>query len=205
MGKDTGISWTDHTFNPWWGCTKVSPGCDHCYAEIVDSRYSESSHWGKGSPRRTFGEKHWNEPLKWNAQAIADGTRPRVFCASMGDVNDDEAPEGERERLHRLINATPSLFWLLLTKRPSRFLRYLPSNGFAHDNVMLMATVEMQEFYAPRTNALHTAASVLHTRNDLLRRNAKPILTGISYEPALGPSIHPPVPRNTAPLGDLWR
>jgi hypothetical protein len=68
MGKITGISWTDHTFNPWWGCTKVSPGCDHCFADAFDKRVG-GNHWGKGVPRRTFGEKHWDEPLKWNKVA----------------------------------------------------------------------------------------------------------------------------------------
>jgi len=60
MGETTGISWTDHTFNPWWGCTKVSPGCDNCYAEAFDKRVG-GEHWGKGVPRREFGDKHWLE------------------------------------------------------------------------------------------------------------------------------------------------
>ena len=72
MGKETGISWTDHTFNPWWGCTKVSPGCDNCYAEAFDKRVG-GSHWGKGQPRRTFTDKHWNEPLAWNRAAEKAG------------------------------------------------------------------------------------------------------------------------------------
>src|ERR1700690_3208874 len=108
MGKDTSISWTDSTFSPWWGCTKVSPGCDNCYAETFDKRWG-TPHWGKGVPRRVFSDKHWAEPLKWNRLAGASGKPWRVFCASMADVMDDEAPEGQRERLWELIDQTPNL------------------------------------------------------------------------------------------------
>lgn len=85
MGKSTGIAWCDGTFNPWWGCVKVSPACTNCYAATFDRRIG-GDHWGPGSERRTFGDKHWNEPLKWNAAAEQAGTRKRVFCASMADV-----------------------------------------------------------------------------------------------------------------------
>ncbi len=86
MGELTGINWTDHTFNPWWGCSRVSPGCDHCYAESLDKRWYPvrierpgmkpmvaAKHWGNGNPRRTFGQEHWNEPLKWVAGRAASG------------------------------------------------------------------------------------------------------------------------------------
>lgn len=69
MGEKTNIAWTDHTFNCWWGCTKVSPGCDHCYAEAFDKRVG-GAHWGKDQPRRVFGIKHWNEPLKWDEKDL---------------------------------------------------------------------------------------------------------------------------------------
>jgi len=82
MGESTGISWTDATFNPVWGCTKVSPGCDHCYAETFDKRVG-GNHWGKGAPRRLFGDAHWNEPLKWNKKAENEGRTLKVFCGSM--------------------------------------------------------------------------------------------------------------------------
>ena len=122
MGRETGISWTDATFNPWWGCTKVSAGCDNCYAEKFDRRVG-GSHWGKGMPRREFGDKHWNEPLKWDVDAKKSGRHLRVFCASMADVMDDEAPSGARQRLWELIDATPNIIWQLLTKRPHRYVR----------------------------------------------------------------------------------
>lgn len=173
MGRDTGISWTDHTFNPWWGCTKVSPGCDHCYAEAFDKR-TGGSHWGKGQPRRTFGDKHWNEPLKWNQDAFNSGVQRKVFCASMADVMDDEAPEGGRERLWELIDRTPYLIWQLLTKRPQRYERYLPA-GFKWRNIWLGTTTENQDNYDLRWPILEKAAY------------EKNLITFISYEPALGP------------------
>ena len=174
MSKVTTISWTDHTFNPWWGCTKVSPGCDHCYAEAFDKRVG-GKHWGKGSPRRVLSERCWRGPLQWNRDALNTLGRPaRVFCASMADVMDDEAPEGQRERLWKLIDETPNLIWQLLTKRPHRFERYLPPT-FKHGNVWLGVTAENQEFYDVRWPILQ-------------KECAKRDLTAwISYEPALGP------------------
>lgn len=124
MGKKTGIQWTDATFNPWWGCTAISPGCDHCYAETHAHRFG--TEWGAGAPRREFGDKHWNEPLLWNEAAKRDGVRRRVFCASMADVFDKDAPEGARARLFALIEQTPHLDWLLLTKRIGNVAKMAP-------------------------------------------------------------------------------
>lgn len=189
MGKETGISWTDHTFNPWWGCTKVSPGCDHCYAETVDAKWGGERHWGKGAPRRTFGAAHWRQPLLWDKAAAEAGVVRKVFCASMADVMDDEAPQGERERLWELIDRTPHLVWQLLTKRPQRYGRYLPAAGFAHNNVWLGATTENQEFYLLRKQRLLDAAQTLQYRRPYRpgATEAPRVVTFVSYEPALGP------------------
>lgn len=116
MAKDSKIEWTDHTFNPWWGCSKVSPGCDHCYAEALAKRYGHDV-WGPGKRRRFFGPKHWDEPYRWNVAAAEAGTRARVFCGSMCDVFDNEVSPAERMHLWALIEDTPHLDWLLLTKR----------------------------------------------------------------------------------------
>lgn len=146
MGKETGIGWTRHTFNPWWGCKKVSAGCKFCYAESIDKVYGGGQHWGIGAPRREFGDKHWNEPRRWNKQAVKDGVRRRVFCASMADVFDPEAPAGALERLWQLIRETPQLDWLLLTKRPERIASSLPADwGKGWHNVWLGTSVENQE------------------------------------------------------------
>ena len=115
MGKNSSIEWTDHTFNPWWGCAKVSPACKHCYAEIWAQRLALDL-WGTRKARRFFSEKHWNEPYKWNADAVAKGERPRVFCASMADVFEDRRNlDPWRKKLWDLIEQTPQLDWLLLT------------------------------------------------------------------------------------------
>jgi hypothetical protein len=127
MGKETGIAWTDATFNPWWGCQRVSPGCEHCYAEAQAKRYGHAV-WGPESTtaRRFFGDKHWNEPRKWNADARAKFEVRRVFCASMADVFEDNRDlDGWRDRLWDLIEATPSLNWQLLTKRPENIARLI--------------------------------------------------------------------------------
>ncbi len=126
MGSSTKISWTDHTFNPWWGCTRVSPGCEHCYAETFSKRVGQSI-WGVQAPRRFFGDKHWNEPKRWNAAAEKAGVKARVFCASMADVFEDRRDlDGERDKLWDLIEATPQLDWQLLTKRPENVWRMTP-------------------------------------------------------------------------------
>src|SRR5436190_1923297 len=60
MAKNSSIEWTHHTFNPWWGCAKVSPACAHCYAEAWAKRVGQNV-WGGSADRRFFGDKHWAE------------------------------------------------------------------------------------------------------------------------------------------------
>lgn len=123
MSENTKIEWCDHTFNPWEGCQKVGPGCDHCYAEARNARFAGGTavNWGTGAPRRRTSEANWNLPKRWNAQADAfmaqHGHRQRVFCASLADVFDNAVPAQWRRDLFDLIDATPNLDWLLLTKR----------------------------------------------------------------------------------------
>jgi protein gp37 len=145
MGKNSRIEWTDHTFNPWWGCTKVSEACKHCYAEAWSKRVGQKV-WGPKAERRFFGDRHWLEPIKWNADAVANKKRRRVFCASMADVFEErESLAPWRAKLWELIEATSQLDWLLLTKRPeyvgelTRWVDTWPRN------VWLGTTVEDQE------------------------------------------------------------
>jgi protein gp37 len=121
MAEKTGISWTDSTFNPWIGCTKVGPGCDHCYAEaLMDTRWHKVQ-WGAGKQRQRTSAANWRLPVLWEKEheafALMHSRRRRVFCASLADVFDNEAPIEWRDDLWRLIEATPHLDWLLLTKR----------------------------------------------------------------------------------------
>lgn len=184
MGRQIdGISWTHYTFNPWWGCTKVSPACDSCYAEAFSVRigFSEAGSkfpiWGKDERRRFFGDKHWTEPELWNRKAEREGTRFRVFCGSMCDVMEDRPDLAEpRRRLFALIQKTPHLDWLLLTKRPQNLRRFLPEAwtdwaSAPEPNVWLMTTVESPE-YLWRIQELLKVPAVIH---------------GLSIEPLLGP------------------
>lgn len=144
MGDKTGIEWTDHTYNPWWGCTKVSPGCDSCYAETWAKRYGTT--WGFGAPRRFFGDKHWDEPRKWNRKAEKAHVRHRVFCASMSDVFDNEVMQSHRDRLWQLIKETPYLDWQLLTKRIGNVEKMLPQDwGTGYPNGWLGISIVNQE------------------------------------------------------------
>lgn len=142
MGEHSKIEWTTHTFNPWVGCTKVSLACDHCYAETWAKR-SGLVTWGPSRPRRRTSETYWSTPLKWNREAVATGTRPRVFCASLADVFDNEVPDGWRADLWALIRSTPWLDWILVTKRIGNAPRMLPLDWGprGYPNVWLLITV----------------------------------------------------------------
>lgn len=149
MAENSKIEWTDHTFNPWWGCIRVSPGCEHCYAEALAKRYGHNV-WGpaKTTERRMMSENYWKQPLKWNKEAEKTGQRKRVFCASMADVFEDHPQVVEaRRQLFDLIGSTIHLDWLLLTKRPENILRMLPENwgGNTLINMWLGTSVENQE------------------------------------------------------------
>lgn len=145
MGANSKIEWTTHTFNPWWGCTKVSEACKNCYAEAWAKRLGQDV-WGPKPQRRLMSDLHWKEPVKWDRAAIRSGQRPRVFCASMADVFEDrEELIPHRARLFDLIEQTPNLDWLLLTKRPQNVLRLTRWGSIWPDNVWLGTTVELQE------------------------------------------------------------
>ena len=144
MAEDSAIEWCDHTFNPWWGCVKTSEGCKNCYAE---ARQWGGDWWGKEKPRRFFGEKHWNQPIKWNKKAGKLGIRYKVFCGSYCDVFEErEGLEKYRARLLSLIERTTNLDWLLLTKRPENINRtfWFIASG-SPNNLWLGVSVENQK------------------------------------------------------------
>ena len=159
MGQDSKIEWTDHTFNPWVGCTKVSPACDHCYAEAWAKRTGHPELW-TGERRRTTAA-NWQQPLKWNKVASLS-RRPRVFCASLADVFDNQVPTRWRDDLWHRIDQTPNIDWLLLTKRPQNIPKMLPDPrtsvpawGDGWPNVWLGTTIENKQHGAAR--AFHLA------------------------------------------------
>lgn len=123
--KESDISWTVSTFNGWVGCSKISDGCDHCYAcTMMDTRYGRVE-WGVNGTRIRTSPAYWRQPLSWAKAAKKSGKRHRVFTASLSDVF--EGDPGDRwglrvwrEELFALIMATPELDWMLLTKRPAK-------------------------------------------------------------------------------------
>lgn len=156
MAEHSKIEWCDHTFNPWVGCTKVSPGCDHCYAQrdtpvrVLRSKGQET--WGPGASRVRTSHGNWQKPIKWQSKAASfmaeHGRRQRVFCASLADVFDNEAPAEWRAALFALIAGTPDLDWLLLTKRIGNVARMIEAPGMQKcglpKNVWLGATITSQ-------------------------------------------------------------
>jgi protein gp37 len=149
MGENSAISWTDATFNPFIGCTKVSAACDHCYAARDNERRKWVDGWGAGVPRRRTSVDYWKQPIRWNKTALAKYGRPmRVFCASLADVFDNEVDPAWRDDLWRLVRYTPNLRWILLTKRIGNARKMLPFDwGHGYDNVGLMATLENQDVW----------------------------------------------------------
>ena len=184
MGKNSRIEWTHHTFNPWWGCTKVSAACKHCYAEAWSKRVGQNV-WGVKAKRRFFGEGHWSEPVKWNAEAEESGTRFRVFCASMADVFEDRRDlDVWRRKLWDLIEITPGLDWLLLTKRPEVVGRLVPWGREWPGNVWLGTTVEDQECAETRLPYLRELPAVVRFVS------AEPLLGPIDIRPWLGSTVN---------------
>jgi protein gp37 len=185
MGQDSKIEWTDHTFNPWIGCTKVSDGCKNCYAEVDSpariARGQGLELWGPNAARKIKARSGWSEPYKWDRAAARAGQRHRVFCASQSDVFEDR-PElaAPRVRLFHLINDTPHLDWLLLTKRPENIRRFYGSESVtrswsesAPPNVWYGTSVETEQ-YLSRIDTLKGA---------ILARS----IAFLSIEPLLGP------------------
>lgn len=191
---DSAIEWTDYTFNPWRGCTKISAGCAHCYAETLSKRNpAVLGEWGPHGKRVVAAESYWQLPLKWDREAQKAGERRKVFCLSLGDVFEDR-PElvGPRYRLWGVISDTPNLDWLLLTKRPENIAKLWPSivihdskagprqerwtnypeMGIADPRIWLGVSVEDMASAVARVPLLHDIAAVVRF---------------VSYEPALGP------------------
>lgn len=171
MAENTKIEWCDHTMNFWVGCTKVSPACDHCYAESWAKRTGHPELWA-GERRRTTVE-NWRKPHKWNLERLGINTpRARVFTNSLADFFDNQVPEQWRADAWKTIEATPNLDWLILTKRPQNIHKMLPPgwcDGWT--NVWLGTTAENQEEYDRRWPHLLAA---------------KVLIKFVSYEPVLG-------------------
>jgi protein gp37 len=171
MAEWSKIEWTDHTWNPWVGCEKISPACDLCYAEGWAKRAGRAELWN--GTRSQTSPTNWAKPLKWDAAAKAEGVRRRVFCASLADFFDNQAEPHWRGEAWATIRLCPNLDWLLLTKRPQNIRKMLPPDwGSGWPHVWLGTTVESQKYYDQRWKHLRQVPAVVRF---------------ISYEPALGP------------------
>ncbi len=192
MAQNSKIEWTDHTWNPWMGCTKVSDGCKHCYAmTMMDHRYGKVK-WGPQGERIRTAKAYWKKPLKWNETlfvqcevcglrqvfdqhgrcpgcqhpmvATMQRVRQRVFCASLADVFEHKADQLEemnqwRADLFTMIEQTPNLDWLLLTKRPENVRAMCPS---LPENVWIGTSVENQRMAEERIPALVRIPAKIH-------------------------------------------
>lgn len=222
MAENSAIEWTDHTFNPWRGCTKVSEGCKFCYAERDSKRFPAiRGIWGPNGTRVLAAPAAWKQPLKWDREAKEAGVRARVFCSSLADVFEDWegtivshtgnrlwmsadrqkyeeqampkftdiffretgsrllTMQDVRNRLFALIDETPHLDWILVTKRPENILKMWPYYSAPQhlqyrENVWLLTSVENQAAADKRIPEL------------LKCRDLSPVL-GLSCEPLLGP------------------
>lgn len=197
MGK-TKIEWTatqnpdgsltaGFSWNAWVGCAEVSPGCSRCYAKVWAKRSGHPELW-EGERRRTT-PANWAKPHKWNREEGLDYqegmriSRPRVFTNSLADFMDNQVPVQWRREAWHVIDQTPNLDYLILTKRPQNIIKMLPEpdagytkpwgpNGWP--NVWLGMTAENQEEYDRRASHLYAVPAAVHF---------------ISYEPALGPLV----------------
>ncbi len=176
MGENSAIQWTDHTWNPWIGCQRVSAGCQHCYAESFARRYGKAG-WGPTAERKRTSDANWRKPIVWNRKAAQEGRRYKVFCSSLADVFEanDQLTEWRRQ-MFSIIEDTPHLDWLLLTKRPENIADMVPGRwrlvGRWPQNVWLGTSVEDQK--------------AAEKRIPILRRFTAPVLF-LSCEPLLGP------------------
>lgn len=213
MGEHTAIAWTDHTFNPWIGCTRVSPGCEHCYAESWGRRFGVQ--WGPGRARKRTAASTWKQPLAWDRKAARDGVRRRVFCASLADVFDPEVRHNWRDEVFALAALTPNLDWLVLTKRPEHMRAYITNTEtpiWVRDAALYMRELPRDwNWKWPLPNVwLGVTAEDQANADERL-----PILLDtpaakrfVSHEPALGPvdwgTIDVDGHTEIAPLGWRW-
>lgn len=134
----TKIEWTDKTWNPITGCTKISAGCRNCYAEIMSRRLKAMKQPKYANEFNvTLHESCLLEPLKWSKPS-------RIFVCSMGDLFHENVPFDFIDRIFNTIEKTPQNRYQILTKRAERMATYIQSHGVP-ENVWLGVTVENQK------------------------------------------------------------
>lgn len=183
MSTTSKIEWTDHSFSPWYGCAHASPGCAHCYAEAWADRFGKAV-WGTSGTRVRAADSTWRHPLSWQRTAARDGVRRRVFCAHYCDLFEDHPliDPAWRAGVWALIERTPSLDWLLLTKRPQNAVRMVPPDWLTTwpANVWMGTTAEDQRRANERLPVLLTLPAPVRFVS------AEPLLEPLDLTPWLG-------------------
>lgn len=154
MAEKTNIAWTNRTWNPWRGCTKISPGCKNCYMFTQQARYGQD-------PSIVQRTKTWGAPIKWQKEAEAAGIQELVFTCSWSDwFHVDSDPW--RADAWKVIKDCPNLIFQVLTKRSERIVQNLPSDwGNGYPNVWLGVSVENRKHGLPRIDHLRTIPVVV--------------------------------------------
>jgi len=164
MGQQTIISWTERTWNPWRGCTKISPGCKNCYMFTAQKRYGRD-------PAVVVRTKTWKDPARWQRRAATEGWRELVFTCSWSDWFHETA-DAWRDDAWQVVRSCPNMIFQILTKRPERIADHLPSDWRdGYENVWLGTSIETSEYTG---------------RADMLR-DVPAAVRFVSAEPLLGP------------------
>jgi protein gp37 len=165
MAEKTGIQWTDHTANFWWGCMKVSPGCANCYAEAWSKRYGRAI-WGPAATTTRWRTKGpWRDILRWDARAAADGVRRRVFAQSMSDFFEEHPQLDEwRAEACEILAGLKHLDVQLLTKRPENIRRMVPAAWWEEwpAHIWVGTSVENQQHANERIRHLLAVPAAIH-------------------------------------------
>jgi len=177
MSEETIIAWTDHTFNAWMGCTKVSAGCANCYAETLTKNRMGLKLWGPDAKRQVTktpwqNVKQWQKSAASGAPGLLNNGKHLTFLGSLMDWAEDRPDlEEPRARMWQTIRDCPDIWFQMLTKRPENIRRFLPDDwGNGYTNVWLGTSVE----------DMRVAERVDHLRD------IPAVVRFISYEPALG-------------------
>ncbi len=176
MGDQTAIQWTNRTWNPWRGCTKISPGCAKCYMFTEQTRYGQD-------PSVVLRTKTWKDPLKWNRSAAERGVRELVFTCSWSDWFHEDADQW-REEAWGVIRSCPNLIFQILTKRPERIAGHLPRDWFdGYSNVWLGVSVENRKHGLPRIDLLRDIPARIRflSIEPLLEDLGEIVLSGIHW------------------------
>ncbi|WP_373537718.1 DUF5131 family protein [Microcoleus sp.] len=157
---NTGIEWTDRTWNPTTGCDKVSPGCTHCYAEALTKRFHTNFPNGFDL---TLHRNRLEEPKRWKKPS-------RIFVNSMSDLFHEEVPIDFLKEVFEVMRKTPHHIYQILTKRDKRLVELAPQLEWS-DNIWMGVSVENQNY--------------VHRVDSLRQVDAK--VRFLSCEPLLGP------------------